>query len=37
MYEDFFRKVTDVRTGDGWYEVWDSSMYTDEWLNRKDK
>lgn len=35
MYEDFFRRVLDIRTGHGWYEVCDSSMYTDEWLEHK--
>ena len=32
MYEDFFRKVTDISIGRGWYEIWDESLYTKEYL-----
>lgn len=32
MYEDFFRKVTDVSSGRGWYEIWDESLYTEDYL-----
>ena len=37
MYEDFFRKVLDVHTGNGWYEIWDESLYTDDYLKEKKK
>lgn len=36
LYEDFFRKVTDIRTGDGWYQIWDKSMYTKEWMEKQN-
>lgn len=35
MYEDFFRKVLDIKIGKGWYEIWDPSLYTKEYLNKR--
>tara|TARA_R100000544_G_scaffold18445_1_gene8812 strand:- start:2993 stop:4135 length:1143 start_codon:yes stop_codon:yes gene_type:complete len=32
QYEDFFRKVTDLREGRGWYEIWDKKNCSEEWL-----
>ena len=37
MYEDFFRKVSDIRTGRGWYEIWDESLYTSEWKEKQNR
>jgi len=37
MYEDFFRKVTDVATRSGWYEIWDESLYSKDYLNELKK
>tara|TARA_R110001632_G_scaffold55417_2_gene135696 strand:+ start:2387 stop:3538 length:1152 start_codon:yes stop_codon:yes gene_type:complete len=39
MYEDFFRKVTDISLGNGWYEIWDESLYSEEYLkkNKQDQ
>jgi len=37
MYEDFFRKVTDIYTGRGWYEIWDESLYSKDYLKGKKK
>lgn len=37
MYEDFFRKVSDIRTGRGWYEIWDESLYTSEWKENQNR
>tara|TARA_R110000782_G_scaffold196841_1_gene286109 strand:- start:239 stop:1993 length:1755 start_codon:yes stop_codon:yes gene_type:complete len=34
MYENFFRKVTDISIGKGWYEIWDESLYTKEYLEK---
>ena len=34
MYEDFFRKVTDVSSGNGWYEIWDETLYTEDYLKQ---
>jgi len=36
MYEDFFRKVSDIQTGRGWYEIWDESLYTSEWKEKQN-
>jgi len=36
MYEDFFRKVSDIHTGQGWYEMWDESLYTSEWKEKQN-
>ncbi len=37
MYENFFRKVTDISIGSGWYEIWDRSLYTQEYLDAQIK
>ena len=37
MYEDFFRKVSDIQTGRGWYEIWDESLYTSEWKEKQNR
>lgn len=37
MYEDFFRKVSDIHTGQGWYEMWDESLYTSEWKEKRNR
>jgi len=37
MYEDFFRKVSDIHTGRGWYEIWDESLYTPEWKEKQNR
>ena len=37
MYENFFRKVTDISIGSGWYEIWDRSLYTQEYLDGQAK
>jgi len=37
MYEDFFRKVTDVSSGKGWYAMWDESLYTKEYIKEFKK
>jgi len=37
MYEDFFRKVTDVSSGRGWYAMWDESLYTKEYIKEFKK
>ena len=34
-YENFFRKVTDIYGGKGWYEIWDESLYDKKWLKLK--
>ena len=37
MYENFFRKVTDISIGSGWYEIWDRSLYTQKYLDGQAK
>lgn len=37
MYEDFFRKVLDIKIGKGWYEIWDKSLYTEEYVASRKK
>jgi len=36
MYEDFFRKVSDIHSGRGWYEIWDDSLYTSKWIEKQN-
>jgi len=37
MYEDFFRKAIDVKKRRGWYEIWDKSLYTKEYIDSRKK